>query len=290
MFRLRQFVILASAASMLGGCVAADKYKALEKERDEYSSRLAQAEKENSTLRDKSKMLQQQLEALLAARGDESSLLATLKKQNADLMSQLDIINRKYDEAMRREPIVLPAAVSNELEKLARENPTYLEYDAKRGILKFKSDVTFASGQADLTAKAKEIIAKVASILNSPSVAQYEMLVAGHTDNVTVSNPKTIANGHKDNWYLSAHRAISVGSELRHGGINATRMGVVGYADERPVASNQSAEGKQQNRRVEVVILPPVANVAPAPVETAAPAPAPAVTASTPAVPVELNK
>jgi chemotaxis protein MotB len=286
MFRLRQLVILASAASMLGGCVAADKYKALEKERDQYQERLAQAESENKALRDKSKMLQQQLEALLAARGDESSLMATLKKQNADLLAQLDAINRKYDEAMRREPIVLPAAVSNQLEQLARDNPDYLEFDAKRGILKFKSDVTFASGSSELTPKAKEIIGKVAGILNSPSVAQYEMLVAGHTDNVTVSNPKTIAAGHKDNWYLSAHRAISVGSELRHGGINATRMGVVGYADERPVASNASAEGKQQNRRVEVVILPPVANVAPAP--AAAAAPAPAVAPATP--PAELNK
>lgn len=281
MFRLRHLVLLASAASMmLGGCVAADKYKALEQERNQYVERLSQAEAEARTQREKCKLLQQQLDALMGAQGDQSGLLATLKRQNADLMAQLDAMNRKYDEALRRPVAVLPAAVSNELEQLAKDNPDMLEFDAKRGMLKFKSDVTFASGSDTLTSKAKEIITKVAGILNSPSVAQYELIVAGHTDSVPVSNPKTIAAGHKDNWFLSAHRAISVGAELRHGGIAATRMGVLGYADERPAASNATAEGKQQNRRVEVLILPPPANVAPA----AAPAVAPS------APPVELNK
>jgi chemotaxis protein MotB len=81
-------------------------------------------------------------------------------------------------------------------------------------------------------------------------------MVVGHTDNTPVQHQATIAAGHKDNWYLSAHRAISVGEELMHSGTSASRMEVAGFADQRPIASNSTAAGKQQNRRVEVLILP----------------------------------
>jgi len=143
-------------------------------------------------------------------------------------------------------------------------------------MLKFKSDVTFSSGSAEVTAKAKEVLKRVAGILNSSSVATYELLVAGHTDNVRVSQPRTIQAGHKDNWYLSAHRAITVAAELRKEGIAANRMGVAGYADQRPVASNATEAGKAQNRRVEILLVPgPKTPAAVTPVE-AAPVVAPA--------------
>ena len=100
------------------------------------------------------------------------------------------------------------------------------------------------------------MIDRFAKILNSSGASGYELLVAGHTDNQPVHNSATIAAGHKNNWYLSAHRAISVGDELMKNGVNSARLGVVGYADQRPVASNASAGGQQQNRRVEVLILP----------------------------------
>ena len=91
---------------------------------------------------------------------------------------------------------------------------------------------------------------------NSPAASGYELMVAGHTDSTRVSRPETIAAGHKDNWYLSAHRAIAVGGELQSQRVNAQRLAVVGYADQRPVASNSSDSGRAQNRRVEVLILP----------------------------------
>ena len=84
----------------------------------------------------------------------------------------------------------------------------------------------------------------------------HELLIAGHTDNTRVVNPNTIKQGHLDNWYLSAHRAITVAAELRTDRINPQRLGCVGYADQRPAASNATSTGQQQNRRVEVLILP----------------------------------
>ncbi len=276
MLRMRHVVLLASAAFLMNGCVALDKYNALKLERDQYLERLGQAEAEARAEREKARILQDQLNGLLGAGQDSQSLLATLQKQNADLRAQLDEVNRKYQEALRKTNIVIPQEVSDDLSQLARQYPDVLDYDAQRGMLKFKSDVTFSSGSAEVTAKAKEVLKRVAGILNSSSVATYELLVAGHTDNVRVSQPRTIQAGHKDNWYLSAHRAITVAAELRKEGIAANRMGVAGYADQRPVASNATEAGKAQNRRVEILLVPgPKTPAAVTPVE-AAPVVAPA--------------
>ncbi len=269
MSRMRSFVSFAFAAMLLGGCVSLDKYNALKMERDQYQERLSQAEKEAKSERDQANVLRAQIKAMLEAGGENQSLAQTLTRQNADLMSQLEAMNKKYLEALGRNP--LSAEVSNALADLAAQYPDVLEFDATRGVLRFKSDVTFASGSAEVTPRAKEVLAKVATILNSASVAQYDLLVAGHTDSVVVSNPATIRAGHKDNWYLSAHRAITVGEQLRSSGTAASRMGVVGFADQHPVASNASAAGKAQNRRVEILVLPTQAG---APVSAAKASPA----------------
>jgi chemotaxis protein MotB len=92
-------------------------------------------------------------------------------------------------------------------------------------------------------------------------------MVVGHTDNVHVANPETIRQGHKDNWYLSAHRAIAVTAELRKQSVSPTRLEVAGFADQRPVSPNTTDAGRALNRRVEVLILPaaPTGSVAEAP-------------------------
>jgi chemotaxis protein MotB len=87
-------------------------------------------------------------------------------------------------------------------------------------------------------------------------------MIAGHTDAMPVSRPETIRAGHKDNWYLSAHRAIAVGKALQKCQISPFRMAMVGYADQRPVASNASEDGRAKNRRVELIILPTKATAA----------------------------
>lgn len=275
MLRMRHIVLLALAAFLMNGCVALDKYNAVKIERDQYLERLSQAEAEARAEREKAKILQDQLNALLSGGDEKQAYAANLMRQNADLKAQLEELNRKYLEALKTK-VVIPQEVSNKLAELAKQYPDILDYDAQRGMLKFKSDVTFASGSAELTPKAAEVLKKVGQILNTPSVAGYEMLVAGHTDNEPVGNAKTIAAGHKDNWYLSAHRAITVGAELRKDGISASRLGVVGYADQHPVASNATVSGKAQNRRVEILIIPGVATPADTPTE-AAPVVTPAV-------------
>jgi chemotaxis protein MotB len=259
MARMHSWIGLAAFGFILTGCISQEKYTALRMERDRYAEQLAQAQSDASSARAEAEAYRQQINSLMAVGPNRDALVNNLTAQNTELQRQLEELNRRYAEAVGRmgqTGLALPPALSNELSNFARQNPDLVEFDAARGIVKFKSDVTFALGDATLTTPARDAINRFAAILNSPAASGYELMVAGHTDNTRVVNPQTIAKGHKDNWYLSAHRAISVGQELQNHRINPQRLAVVGYADQRPSASNSSESGRAQNRRVEVLILP----------------------------------
>jgi len=240
------------------GCISQEKYNALKLDRDQLSERLAQTEIDARESKAQADLLKNQLTAMQGATGTSAGIVGNLTAQNTELQRQLDELNRKYMEALGRTggPGPLPEGLSNALTAFAQQYPDLVDFDAARGIVKFKSDVTFASGDATVTPKARDVISKFAQILNSGGASQYELIVAGHTDSTHVVNPNTIKAGHKDNWYLSAHRAIAVAEELQNDRVSSQRIGVAGYADQRPAASNASDQGRAQNRRVEVLILP----------------------------------
>jgi len=285
----RHFTALAVLAALAGlsGCVAREKYDALKLEKDALVEQLGQAQAEASAAKAAEQAWKNQIDALMTGNRDAQELARKLGEENASLKAQLASMDEKYRQALSREPIVnlLSPELKSALEKFAQENPDLVEFDPARGIVKFKSDVTFAKGSAELTPQAKQAIARFAQIVNSPAARDYELMVAGHTDNTPVSNPETIRKGHHNNWYLSAHRAIAVGSELMSHGTSPRRLGVAGYADQRPVASNATSEGQARNRRVEVVLLPTTYRGGPQvagsetpstpPARRAAPAPAP---------------
>lgn len=262
-----RWIGLAAVGFALTGCVSQDQYNALKLERDRMAEQLVTAQRDASTSKSAADAYKAQLDQLAAGAGSSQGLVANLSAQVAALQAQNDELNRKYQDALSRPvagPTALPPQLTSELNAFAQQNPDLVDFDSARGIVKFKSDVTFNVGDATLTAKARDVIDRFAKILNSAGASHYELMVAGHTDNAPVHNQATINAGHKDNWYLSAHRAISVSSELQKTGVSSARIGVVGYADQHPIASNASESGKQQNRRVEVLILPTtVRNAAP---------------------------
>lgn len=253
-----RLLCVAAAAFLLTGCVAQDKYNALKLEKDQLVEQLNQAQTDAAAARASADAFKNQIDQLMTNGKDAALLAKTLGDENAQLNAQLAEMKAKYEQMADTagKVIVLDPQLSKELEELARQNPDVMEFDSARGIVRFKSDVTFARGSAELSPQAKQVIDRFAQILNSPSARNYEFLVAGHTDNTPVNNPATRAAGHKDNWYLSAHRAITVGQTLMSQGVSSRRLGAAGYADQRPVASNATSQGQARNRRVEVAILP----------------------------------
>lgn len=267
MTRMLKLLAVTGLLVAASGCVSQEKYNALKLDRDALAEQLGKAQNDASAARAEAELAKSNLAALTANGNNYGGLLANLQQQNANLQAAYDELQRKYSEAIARGGMgggPLPQQLNDALQAFANANPDLVDFDSARGTVKFRSDVTFAPGDAALQANARDVIRRFATILNSPTAAGYELMIAGHTDNTRVVNSATIQKGHKDNWYLSAHRAITVAEELVGQGTNSQRIGVVGYADQRPIASNSSESGKQQNRRVEVLILPTtVRNTAP---------------------------
>jgi chemotaxis protein MotB len=263
MTRIVKWLGLAALGFSLTGCVSAEQYNAMKLSRDQAIEQLNQAEADARSARSQSDAYKAQLDQIASSGNTSSAMIANYSQQVADLQAQNASIRQKYEDLLNRPPQVvevgeraLPADLSNALTEFANENPDIVTFDAARGVVKFKSDVTFASGSTDLNERAMGTLQRFAEILNSPQAVGYELMVAGHTDNQRVTRQSTIDAGNFDNWYLSAHRAISVAAELVKNGVNRARLGVAGYADQQPIASNSSSAGRAQNRRVEIVILP----------------------------------
>jgi chemotaxis protein MotB len=262
---LSKWLGLATIGLMLTGCVSQEKYNAMKLRADQLAEQAGQSDADAQRANAQAEAYKSQLDALANSGNASAAMLANLNQQNSDLKSQLAEMQAKYESSLSQPPTVvmagsaLPPQLTNDLTAFAQENPDLVDFDAARGVVKFKSDVTFASGSTEVSDKAQVAIQRFAQILNSSGASGYELLVAGHTDNTRVTRPETIKEGNFDNWYLSAHRAIAVAAELVRDGVHKSRIGVAGYADQRPIASNSTEAGKAQNRRVEILILPTTA-------------------------------
>jgi chemotaxis protein MotB len=248
-----------TAVLMTGvGCVPQEKYNAARLALDAANERFATADAQSKAATAEAEAYRRQLEAIMADGSNKNGLVGNLSTQLAELQARYSELERQYNEALNRQGVVqvLPEAVNNALTDFANQNPDLVDFDSARGVVKFKSDVTFNTGSAELKSNARTAIARFAQILNSPVAAGYELQVAGHTDSQPVQNPATKKAGHLDNWYLSSHRAIAVGKALQEQRVSPQRIAVVGYAEQHPIASNATEQGRAQNRRVEVLITP----------------------------------
>ncbi len=117
-------------------------------------------------------------------------------------------------------------------------------------VITFVAEVLFDSGKAKLRNDSLPKLEKVSSVLNT-TVADLNVGVEGHTDNEPIKK-----SGWKSNWELSTARALSVLHYLSEQQVDEARLAATGYGEYKPVATNDSKDGRQKNRRVEIVILP----------------------------------
>ena len=120
-------------------------------------------------------------------------------------------------------------------------------------VITFVAEVLFDSGKATLRSEALGKLEKVARVLNT-TVLDLNVGIEGHTDNVPIKH-----SGWKSNWELSSARAMSVLHFLiDDNGIAPSRLSGTGYGQYHPIDTNDAPDGRQRNRRVEIVILPKV--------------------------------
>ena len=244
-------------------------------ERNALAEQLGTAQSSSAADRAAADAWKSQQERLITAGDDKEKALALTTKENAELSARLRELQTQYERALNdKGQIVMGNPLSPEINRdisaLAEQSGGAMTFDPRTGTVKLKSDLTFGKGSSQLTPQVKHVVDGLATILNSPAAKNYELLVAGHTDNTPVSNPATIAAGHKDNMFLSSHRAISVAKELVAQHVSAQRIGYIGFGDQRPIASNGTSEGQSRNRRVEIMISPTTVKSSPGIAESGA--------------------
>jgi chemotaxis protein MotB len=149
----------------------------------------------------------------------------------------------------------LPVELSTLLEDFAKKQSDLVTYDPNRGVVKFKSDLLFDKGSDTVTTSAAAAVQSLCQILDTPEGQKFDVIVAGHTDNIPILKAETRAK-HPTNWHLSADRAIAVLLLMEKDGVEPQRLSARGFGEYRPIAPNKPNKGgNPQNRRVEIYIV-----------------------------------
>jgi len=254
---------------LLSSCVSQKKYAELEAKQKETQDLLNSATvKLNSCLEDKAtatarlKTLEDQ-NAFLKANNQElinnMGNLTTLTTKGAEnleksleSLQEKDLTIRKLQDAITRRDSVNLSLVQSLKGVLGNLDDSDIEISVEKGVVfvSISDKLLFSSGSYNVTAKAKEVLGKVAKVVNNKP--DFEFMVEGHTDNVPYRNGVLL-----DNWDLSAKRATSIVRILQNDfGVDPARMTAAGRSYYIPLVSNDTAADRARNRRTRIVVLP----------------------------------
>ncbi len=261
--------IVAAGAMALTSCVSSkrfnrlnDEHVALQKEYDATTAALNKARSDN-----------QSLDALLAqARKNNDELkqayaaaMASLDKslQNSNqgnvniskLVDEINASNRYIKElvaAKSRSDSLNMVLTTNLTRSLSGDELRDVNVKVLKGVvyISLADNMLFKSGSYQISPRAMDILSKIAKIIKD--YRDYDVLVEGNTDNVPISRPNI-----RNNWDLSALRASSVVQVLQDDfGVDPSRLTAGGRGEYNPIAGNDTAEGRQLNRRTQIIITP----------------------------------
>jgi chemotaxis protein MotB len=242
------------------------KYDQLSHQDDQEKAARAADEKELAEQKDLVAQLKDQLHKMGVNVSSLSQQLEQTGSQNRTLAKNLEDVNEALKEYQERaeqlERIKQRFEVLRDKLKQLTELGLKVEIRRNRMVIRLPGDVLFASGDDKLRPAGKKVLDAVADVIrNDKQLSGRYFQIAGHTDN------KPLKGGRfEDNWGLSAMRAREVlvyliaplGTKDGGGGLNPDHLHAAGYGDTDPVGKNDTDAERQQNRRVELVLMPDV--------------------------------
>ena len=221
-----------ASALIASGCVSKGEFEKMQAERDGLEQKVRELESQKSGL-------EQQKTALERQQGDLRSELVKTEQQRA----QLEMANRqtrtRYDTLVR------------DLNEEVKKGQIQVRQYKDMLTVEVAEQLFFDSGRAALKDSGRAVLKKVGDALKG-----YDdkiIRVVGHTDNVPIG--KSMQAQFPSNWDLSAARATTVVRFLESAGIPPERMLASGRGEYSPVASNDDAEGRKKNRRIEITLV-----------------------------------
>lgn len=261
------FLGLFGVALLLSSCVSQKKYSDLESKQKETQDLLNSAtvklntcleEKASTTsrmktLEDQNSFLRANNQELINNMGNLTTLTtkgaANLEK-SLESLQEKDLTIRKLQNAITRRDSVNLSLVQSLKGVLGNLDDQDIEISVEKGVVfvSISDKLLFTSGSYNVTSKAKEILGKVAQVVNNKP--DFEFMVEGHTDNVPYRSGVLL-----DNWDLSTKRATSVVRILQNDyKVDPRRMTAAGRSEYIPL----SASDKSKNRRTRIVVLPKI--------------------------------
>lgn len=235
------------------------RYRKALGERDSLCSLSKQQKEDLTTLNKNLEGLHKDYESLKASSGSAvASLSDDLKNKQAELERKENALKEKeaklkdLQSIINRQDSIMSALTNAVKNALLGFNADELQVYMKDGkvYVSMSDKLLFKSGVADVEAKGKEALKKLAEVLNKNG--DISIAIEGHTDNVPI---KTAI--YKDNWDLSAARATNVVRLLTDEyKMDPRRLTAAGRGEFSPVADNSTTEGKAKNRRTEIVLSP----------------------------------
>jgi chemotaxis protein MotB len=209
--------------------------------------------------RDKAVADKEGLDAILQSRSDNLSQtifelrrkVTDLEDENAKLKAENAGLAKAREEQVQKVSSTYESLLEKMKSEISQGQVTISELKGKLTVNMVDS-ILFDSGKAEVKKGGLEILGKVISILKD--VSDKSIRIEGHTDNVQIS--RALAQRYPTNWELSAARAINVARFLQDQGIDPANLAAVAYGEWKPVATNDTAEGKAKNRRIEIILVP----------------------------------
>lgn len=255
-------LILALGLLSTTGCVTNKKFNALQSEYNESQLSLAAA---NTNIKSLETQLSNCQSGYGELRQDYANLQKTLEQSiatnqngNVNISKLVDEINasnsyiKRLVEAKSKSDSLLMVLSNNLTRSLDTSELRDVDVKVLKGVvyISLADNMLFRSGSYEISPDAMDILSKIAKIIKD--YKNYSVLVEGNTDNVPIKRTNI-----RNNWDLSTLRASSVVQVLQNDfGVDPSRLTAGGRGEYNPVASNESADGRQLNRRTQIIITP----------------------------------
>lgn len=254
---------------VLGSCVSKKEYAALEAKHKETQDLLNSATVKLNTcladaaaanarvegLKDQLADLRKSNQDLIDTKGNLTTLTqkgAENLEKSLESLREKDIKITRLQDALTKKDSVTLAVVTALKKEVGLDDPD-IEINVEKGVvfISIADKLLFQSGSYNVTNRAKEILGKVAKVVNSRP--NFEAMVEAHTDNVPYKRDVLL-----DNWDLSVKRATSVVRVLESLGVNPQQLIAAGRSEYQPLMPNDTAQNRAANRRTRIVVLPKI--------------------------------
>lgn len=258
-----------SGAFLLSGCVSKKQFTQLQSDYNSLDKDYQDAKMKLVACGTKSKSLEERLAEAQKANEELKASYAALQgsldksiqqnsQGNVNISKLVDEINasnkfiKQLVEAKDKSDSLNMVLTNNLTRSLTRDEMKDVDIQVLKGVvyISLSDNMLYKSGSYEISERAGETLSKIAKIITD--YKDYEVLVEGNTDTDPISRPNI-----RNNWDLSALRASSVVQALQNTyGVDPRRLSAAGRGEYNPIASNDTPEGKQRNRRTQIIITP----------------------------------